>query len=203
MGNPSRKTGKYFTCKVCGKEFYRTPGQIKNGATKTCSRACVGIAHSGKGNPFWGKTHTEKTRRKISGSRKGKALGNQNAKGYRHTDEAKKRIANASKKLWKENRDMMLDSLPKGWKSANFKPPELRRHRKQFTPRQRREWASTVCAYCETAKHLVLDHIIPIFDGGINMKENAQTLCRGCNLWKIKHIDLPRYHAALAIQGDH
>lgn len=198
----AKRTGKYFNCKACGKEFYRAPTQVKRGATKCCSKACLSIYFAGKGNPFYGKTHTEKTKKKVSSSRKGKCTGNQNAKGYKHTEEARKRISKASKKLWSENREKMINSLPRGWNNANYKPPELRRYRKNFTPRQRREWKDKECKYCGHTEDLVLDHIIPIFDGGINLRENAQTLCRGCNLWKVKHIDLPRYYAALAINED-
>lgn len=198
--NANRK-GQTFACKTCGKEFYRTPGQIKLGSTKTCSKACLSQYKMGKGNPFWGKSHTEKTKRKISTSRTGAALGNQHAKGYKHTEESKKRISEASKKLWKDRRDIMMASRSRGWSHANYKPPEERRYRKQFTPYQRKNWKDKRCAYCGTADNLELDHIIPIFDKGSHTQGNAQTLCRGCNLWKTKHVDLPRYHAKLAVQG--
>ena len=201
MGRPYCKTGDNFVCPICGKEFYRTPGQVRRGATKTCSKGCLGKLKSGSGNPFWNRTHSEETRRKISESRKGKALGNKNGVGYHHTDEARKRIGEASKELWKNHRTKMIESLPRGENHRFHKPPELRRHRKGFTPRQRREWAGKECRYCKNTEDLVLDHVIPIFDGGTNMKENCQTLCRVCNLWKVENVDLPRYYAALASKG--
>lgn len=157
--------------------------------------------HSGEGNPFWGKRHTEETKQKVSESRKGQCLGNRNAVGFKHTEEAKRKISEASKRLWKNQRNKMIDSLPRGESHRFHKPPELRRHRKHFTPRQRREWTDTKCAFCGSTEHLELDHIIPIFDGGANHRVNAQTLCRGCNLWKTEYIDLPRYYASLALQG--
>ena len=201
MGRPYFKTGSYFTCPVCGKEFYRTPGQIKAGSIKTCSKECFGISMKGGGNPFWGKAHTDETRRVVSASRKGKCVGNKNALGYKHTDEARKKIAEASRRTWNEQREKMIASLPRGEENRFHKPPELRRYRKEFTPRERREWTADNCAYCGSTEFLELDHIIPIFDGGVNERANAQTLCRGCNLWKIKFVDLPRYHARLALQG--
>lgn len=194
--------GQYFNCISCGKEFYRQAWRIRKRQTEYCSNACVGNSHIGRHNPFWGKVHSDETKRKISESRKGKAIGNKNALGYHHTEEARKRIADASRELWRLNRDKMLEVLPRGENHVFHKPPELRRHRKQFTPRQRKEWASSVCAFCGITENLELDHIIPIFDGGTNHHQNSQTLCRGCNLFKTWFIDLPRYYARLAIQGD-
>jgi len=167
-----------------------------------CSRQCVNEFQVGANNPFWDKTHSKETKERVSNSRKGKCSGNQNAKGYRHTTEAKKRISEASKHLWETQRDKMVNSLPRGVDHIYHKQPELRRHRKEFTPVQRKEWSGNKCSFCGSTEFLELDHIIPIFDGGKNIKENAQTLCRGCNLWKIHYVDLPRYYAALAIQGD-
>ena len=201
MGRPYCKTGQFFECPVCGETFYRTPGQVKAGSTKTCSKKCLGISVKGAGNPFWGRSHSDATKKAVSESRKGKCIGNKNAHGYRHTDEAKKKIAAASLKMWSEDRDKIIASMPRGEKSRFHKPPELRRYRKEFTPRERREWTDNVCAYCGSTEFLELDHIIPVFDGGINERSNAQTLCRGCNLWKTKFVDLPRYHARLALQG--
>lgn len=194
--------GQTFKCESCGSEFFRQAWRIRKGQIRFCSNACVGVHNAGENNPFWGRQHSDATKRKVSESRKGKALGNQNATGYRHTEEAKKRIAEASRELWRLHRDKMLEVLPRGEASIYHKPPELRRHRKQFTPRQRREWAGVMCAYCGTTENLELDHIIPIFDGGTNHVENSQTLCRGCNLFKSWFVDLPRYNARLAIKRD-
>jgi len=156
----------------------------------------MGVLTSGAGNPFWGRRHTTATKASIARARKGRGTGNQHARGYRHTDEAKARIAAASRQLWADHREQMLANLPRGAAHKFAKAPELRRHRKQFTVRQRREWAGTNCAYCATTEYLEMDHIIPIFDGGTHTRANAQTLCRGCNLWKVTHVDLPRYYAA-------
>ena len=195
------KTGSYFTCLVCDKEFHRWPAQIKNGAVKTCSKACLSKYFSGPHNPFYDRKHTPKTKDKISKSRKGKNMGNQNGKGYRHTDEARKRISEASLSLWQNNREKMLANLPRGLTHPFKKLPEELRHRKHFSPRQRRELKGSECFYCKSTEDLVLDHIIPIFDGGDNDDANCQTLCRACNFWKVYHVDLPRYHSKLSKQG--
>lgn len=198
----SHEPGETFKCVTCGKEFFRQAWRIRKGQTEYCSNACVGLNHKGENNPFWNRKHSDETRKKISENRKGKNIGNKNASGYHHTEEARKRIAEASREMWRLHRDKMLEALPRGEAHIYHKPPELRRHRKQFSPRQRREWTGTMCAYCGTTEHLELDHIIPIFDGGSNHRQNAQTLCRGCNLFKSWFVDLPRYYARLAVQGD-
>jgi len=43
---------------------------------------------------------------------------------------------------------------------------------------------------------LELDHIVPLWNGGRNVRDNAQTLCRTCHQWKTSHIDVPAFHAA-------
>lgn len=203
MARPGVKTGKSFACKQCGTEFYRTPGQIKRGATVTCSKTCLSLYKRGPKATFFGRRHSDETRKKISESRKGKGLLNQHAKGYRHTDHARERIAAASRKLWGESREKMLAALPRGWVHPNYKPISERKYQElKFSMVQVREWIGESCEYCGHRESLELDHIIPLFDGGTNIRENAQTLCRGCNIWKIRNVDIPRYYAAKAIQGD-
>lgn len=142
-----------FNCAVCGSPFKRNAAQVRNGSNKCCSKKCLSKYYRGDKNPFWGKSHSEETKKAISESRKGKCLGNQNAKGNHPSDEA--RAKNALRKAGS-------------------------------------------CSYCGSTDDFVLDHIIPVFDGGDNWFENCQTLCRPCNLWKIYYIDLPRFKANLA-----
>jgi hypothetical protein len=202
---PNIKKGRELQCPICGTWRYWSKSSIETyGRGKTCGKIeCRSKSYSGKGNPFWGKKHSDETRAKI---KKNRAKNLPKRTGplpgtFKHTDEARKKISEASKRLWKEHRQKMLDSLPRGWNNAMSKPAGERRHRKHFTPLQRREWTSDKCAYCGSGEHLELDHIIPIFDEGGSDRENAQTLCRGCNLWKTKFVDLPRYHANLGRQG--
>jgi len=53
----------------------------------------ISIANSGKGNGFYGKTHTEENKRKWSEQMKGNSFG----KDYKHTAEAKEKISHKSK----------------------------------------------------------------------------------------------------------
>lgn len=195
--------GKYFDCAICGQSFYRSPGQIadcKGTLPKTCSRACNAVVLSGHGNPFWNKKHSLETRAKMSLAKKGKPSPQKGLPGKIPNAETRRKLSAVMKQRWEEHRDEMIARLPKGSRYPYYKSPGLKRHRKQFTPRQRREWTEKECAYCGDIENLILDHIIPIFDGGYNHRANAQTLCQPCNLWKTYSVDLPRYHAALALQ---
>lgn len=44
------------------------------------------------------------------------------------------------------------------------------------------------CLCCDTIKNLTIDHIIPVFKGGINDISNYQPLCRSCNSKKSTSI---------------
>lgn len=53
---------------------------------------------SGKGNPFYGKHHSNETKKKISDSRKGKYVGESHPfYGKHHSDESKAKISNSRK----------------------------------------------------------------------------------------------------------
>lgn len=56
-------------------------------------------------------------------------------------------------------------------------------------------------AWCGATEKLNLDHILPCFMGGDRIKENAQTLCHRCNLWKLHHVDQPPWLAIQAHKG--
>jgi 5-methylcytosine-specific restriction endonuclease McrA len=56
---------------------------------------------------------------------------------------------------------------------------------------QRRDWKDTKCAQCGATRRLQLDHIIPTWLGGQNVRENAQTLCKACNILKFHRQDKP------------
>jgi hypothetical protein len=123
------------------------------------------------------------------------------AKGsFKHTGEARAKIAAASRELWRTNRDKMLEALIKAGdarRGANTEP----RHRLKFSPWQRKEWMTSKCAWCNATDDLVLDHILPVMAGGTNRKANAQTLCRPCNLWKMCYVDRPLLLAILDNKG--
>ena len=161
----------------------------------------MGKTFEGMNNPFWGRSHSDETRAKISKGRKGHTLGNQHARGYKHTEAARQKIVAASKRLWAEHREKMLKNRPRGPANHMYKLPELRVYRQDWTPVQRREWIEPQCRWCGSIEHLILDHIIPLCLDGGRYRENAQTLCQPCNLWKLYNVDLPMWKSSQAKHG--
>jgi len=196
---PWRRTGKQFPCMICGKLFYRRASQIARGITKTCGNPeCKSKSMQGENNPFWGKDHPPEVRARIVASKILKHKGSKMAppKGYKHTPEARAAMSAAVRERWRTNRDKMLAHL-----KHEEKPRSEMRYRKCFTRWQRQNWADTKCLWCDATDDLILDHIIPVVCGGKNVRENAQTLCQSCNLWKMKYVDRPLLLAGLGNQG--
>lgn len=193
----TRKNGAMFNCAVCGCEFYRKRSFIERGITNTCGKTgCKSKFFSGSNNPAWGRIPTEDNRKAVSDSNKRRTGP---PKGYKHTPEARAKITEALKRRWRENRDGMIAAI-----TPPPKPRDEMRYRRDFTPVQRKTWKAQHCLWCNTTENLVLDHIIPIVAGGLNIKGNAQTLCQTCNLWKMVYVDRPYYFATLATKAtDH
>lgn len=189
---PYRKNGASFTCVICGQSFYRKRSFIARGITKTCGKTdCKSQFFSGSNNPAWGRIPTVENREAVRQSnlarpRTGPPLG------YKHTLEARAKISAALRERWRTNRDAMIARVTKP------KSPDAPRHRREFTPVQKRTWKSSTCAWCLGQDRLELDHIVPIVAGGINIRANAQTLCRTCHMWKMVYIDRPAHLALLS-----
>ncbi len=197
---PYRRNGQTFVCQYCQKEFYRKASFIKRGITKTCGdRECISKSMQGDGNPYWGKNHSEEVKIALRAAKtarppnkfRGHRFGDN---GEKHSPETRAKMAANMRRRWAENRDGMLALFQK----SPPKPREEQRYRRNFTPWQRQNWRADKCLWCDSIENLVLDHIIPVADGGINLKENCQTLCQPCNIWKSTYIDRPRYLAGLA-----
>ena len=111
------KNGRYYAdrnCPICDdKIIHSTDGNQKNAKyylirnIKTSIKKnvkcykCKVISQTGSGNPFAGKKHNKTTLKKISKSRQGKGVGNNNSMN----------------KL--ENREKVSDGLKKFWSSSN------------------------------------------------------------------------------------
>jgi 5-methylcytosine-specific restriction endonuclease McrA len=155
---------------------------------------------TGSKNPFFGRTHSPESIEKIRQARRGKALGNQNAKGYRHTKESLRKIAEAARALWRTRyaNPQLL----------NFKPHLPQRRAKgriregEWSAAQRQAWRGQSCEWCGSTTHLELDHIVPRYLGGERTQANAQTLCRTCHVFKDTHVDLPLWKSLQAKTGD-
>lgn len=200
---PHRRNGQFFNCPYCGDEFYRRASFIARGITKTCGkRECISKSMQKAGNPFWGKSHSDEVRIALSEARtatppkKEWKFGRGRQPGSKDGPEARARKAERMRKRWSENRDVML-----AYVQAAPKPREEQRYRRNFTPWQRLNWKADKCAWCSSTEDLILDHVIPVMDDGFNVKENSQTLCQPCNMWKSIYVDRPSHLARLALQG--
>lgn len=200
----ARMNGRFFLCPFCNEKFYRKASFIKRGITKTCGkRSCISQSMLRDGNPFWRKIHSPEVRealKKARAAREGSPRPRKKrefpAENYHHTPEARAAIAEATRRRWRENRDVMLANNP-----PKTTPREEARYRRNFSPWQRKNWKGDKCQWCSSTEDLALDHIVPVVDGGFNCEGNAQTLCQPCNLWKSTYIDRPAHLARLALQA--
>ena len=121
---------------------------------------------------------------------------------YVASAEARAKISVGLREDWRVNRDKRLEAVAKARETqiANRLNKEPR-YRVQFTPMQRRDWKADQCLWCDSTEELALDHILPVMAGGTNIRENSQTLCRRCNMWKMRYIDKPLLLAILASKG--
>ncbi len=198
---PWRKNGQTFVCSQCGGIFYRKASYVERGITKTCGkRECVSKSMLGANNPYWGKEHSPELKKALSEMKtanpKGKRRYGPEKGSFKHTPEARAKMSEALRQRWAANRDAMLARFQK-----EPKPREEQRYRLAFTPWQRKNWKGPNCVWCKSTDALVLDHILPVSAGGTNIKENAQTLCQPCNLWKSANIDRPLHLAILAVRS--
>lgn len=199
---PNRRNGRFFDCPYCGDQFYRKASFIARGITKTCGkRECISKSMMKENNPFWGKEHSPEVRDALRSAATAKPEGAKRRrsgppKGYQHTPQARAKMSEALRRRWATNRDTMLSYIKR-----NDLPREEQRYRRNFTPWQRLNWKADKCLWCSSTEELILDHIIPVMDGGVNLKENSQTLCQPCNIWKSIYVDRPSHLARLALQS--
>lgn len=202
---PREKTGRDVPCMICGTPKYRCAAYIRRNTRITCgSVECKTAMGRGANNPFWGREHTPETKAKINATIKARPTPKRKGgppKGWTQTPEQRALMSAALKERWRRNRDEMIAALPRGedhhLRKTNYEP----RYRSNFSTVQRREWTGTACVWCAATNGLVLDHIIPVVAGGKAVRENAQTLCQPCNLWKMWNVDRPLSLAGLGSQG--
>lgn len=197
-----KKRGKYFTCEKCNTEFYRKKSYVERGHnTRFCSVNCYTTALKDGEVPNRARKRPELKRgasfncticgkefyRKQSLIDRGitKTCGSTACKGAY--------LKGSNNPFWGQNLS----------EDVKNKIEEDGRDRKllNFTLQQRKDWKDDKCAWCGSTERLELDHIIPTMAGGGAYRENAQTLCKKCNIWKMSKVDRPFYLAKLAIQG--
>lgn len=106
--NPNYKHGPK-ACKDCGKNISRN-------AKEVCRR-CMGKRKEGDKNPFYGKSHSEESRNKISETN----TGHKYWLGKKHSEESKKKSSVQKKQQWHDYSDEMraklLEALKRGCES--------------------------------------------------------------------------------------
>jgi|TARA_Y100000310_G_scaffold303898_1_gene342601 very-short-patch-repair endonuclease len=137
-------------CKECNNEF---ESYIKANK-KFCNKKCYGKFMNGEGNPFYGKTHTDKTKQTIGKKNSINMMGknnhfygkhhseksiekikqnmpdmngeNNHFYGKTHTPETSKFISEINKELWKDDeyREKQSKAFSEGQKKSRDKNPE-------------------------------------------------------------------------------
>ena len=138
--------------------------------------------------------HSEATKEKLR-------LSNLGKHNFKHTVEELKKIGEASKKLWQQDwyRDLMIKAQKRPnsgqykeghipWTNGRKLNPEFKKS-SRFSTFVRRKVKKEKCLWCGTTERLELDHILAKCNGGKNIIENCQVLCKKCNLIKRDTID--------------
>lgn len=192
----------YDRCANCGAPIYTKPSQSHSGGPRHCRKSdCLSARMKGANNPFWNKSHTSETKAKIASAKIGKSSGAKGIKKRPRTPEERRMSAELMRQEWAKNRDKRLKTISRGENHHWKKPKEERRHRYRFTKVQRADWMDESCLWCDSTENLVLDHVMPVAAGGMCIRENAQTLCQSCNLWKMWNVDRPLAIYAKATSG--
>lgn len=113
----------YYTCDTClekievfASERYYLYRNLKK--KKTC-KSCSLDKQVGDGNPFFGRKHSDNTKKKISNSRKNKATGNNNAMA---SPKNRKKVSEKLKEVWSSDKmDNTRKKLSKTMKDKHLK----------------------------------------------------------------------------------
>lgn len=120
------ENGRFYVlrkCPMCNKVLKTTSkdkviacrNHYNNVNNNSTCKTCMGKKNNGEGNPFFGKKHTEETKKKLSDTRKGKGMGDDNAMS---NPKWRKKASTNLKKKWDSGemehvRKIMSDTLKK------------------------------------------------------------------------------------------
>jgi 5-methylcytosine-specific restriction endonuclease McrA len=193
-------------CDKCG-EYYI--GQGRNFCSRRCAllgkyvseetKKRMSVSMKGKKHNYTYKLSDEQRKeRSIQSKRLWEDKDYQNKiiegnKRYWNTDKGKcqrEKLSENTRLMWELGK-LTKDLFPLGDKHWNWNPDRIRVYRKgvYFTKKQRKELLKDECEWCGSRDNLQLDHITAIINGGTNIRDNAQTLCRECNNLKRDIID--------------
>ena len=190
-------------CEVCGKEFKKHRSAIKRSDHNYCSRTCYHKHMVGSGNPFYGKRHSPKTIKNMSGrerteghknniskAKKGKKIHpptmetrrklSESQKGRVFTEEHKRNLIEGAKNrppVSEETRRKYAGPNHHSWRGGiSFEPYGTKFNNK--LKRAIRERDGHICQYCRSpGKHV---HHID-YDKNNNHPSNFITLCHSCH----------------------
>lgn len=181
-----KRLGETRNCTTCGKEFYRPPSYVAAWPSATCSRKCAAV------NRLKGEARNCKQcgkgfyalKRDIDKGFGIYCSNDCNGAAYRRQVTVKCNwCSKPIQRVFNEAANRKTLYCDMTCKTAWNRRFYARRSRK-FSPWHKKAWRETFCRRCGSTTNLQLDHIIPRFAGGMPVRENAQTLCRPCNLRK-------------------
>lgn len=192
-------------CLQCGGTFWVDPYRV--GEAKFCSRTCRGRWRSrnwmGADNPFYGRHHTEKTKKIISQKNKGNhhtqetkrrisRTMKQRFRIHRHpfegrhlSDETKRKISEALKK-WRRSHPFTRENNPR-WKGGYEPYYGSNWYKQKRKARERDSYTCQVCGGRTNGRALDVHHIISFREFGrenykeANQLSNLITLCIPCH----------------------
>lgn len=163
------KHGSFFSCIVCGSQFWRKPSAIAKGDNKFCSKSCYFIWQRGRHKGLLMTDEERRTSNILS------------CKKYHvaHREESLQEMQRWSRQHPEERR--LMRAKRRALKKVNTPIDEL------LTPQQ---WGEALeqyhhrCAYCGRELPLTIDHVIPLVRGGKHSKDNVVPACSYCNISK-------------------
>jgi 5-methylcytosine-specific restriction endonuclease McrA len=146
-------------------------------------------AFVGKDNPFYGKKHTDESRKKMSESHKGIQKGKDHPMyGRKHTEESKRKMSESSKGqiISEETRRKISEStkrekshLWRGGKSFELYGIEFDKELRNRI-RERDNFTCQECGFVENGRRLCVHHID--YNKCNNKLNNLISLCMSCHM---------------------